>query len=79
MNWNWMNVTPIMMQYPSRVFENSGGTIYQGWKYGEKYAVQRTRTLEDGTIVNERTASTVEWDEIETADYVEIDYRQKDY
>ena len=76
MKWNWIDVTETMMRYPSRVLEQEDGTLYMGWKFGDRYAVQRTRKLEDGTLVNERTDSTIEWDEIESANYTEIDYRK---
>lgn len=76
---NWLGITEVMAKFPSRVLEKDDGTIYQGWKFGNKYAVQRTRKLDDGTLVNERTSSPVEWSAIETATYVEADYLAKGY
>ena len=76
---NWLGITEVMNKFPSRVLEKANGTIYQGWKFGNKYAVQRTRKLDDGTLVTERTASPVAWSEIEIATYMEIDYQAKGY
>lgn len=76
---NWLGITEVMTKFPSRVLEKDDGTIYQGWKFGNKYAVQRTRKLDDGTLVTERTSSPVEWSAIETATYVEADYLAKGY
>ena len=76
---NWLCITEVMNKFPSRVLEKADGTIYQGWKFGNKYAVQRTRKLDDGTLVTERTASPVAWSEIEIATYMEIDYQAKGY
>ncbi len=76
---NWLGITEVMAKFPSRVLEKDDGTIYQGWKFGNKYAVQRTRKLDDGTLVTERTSSPVEWSAIETATYVEADYLAKGY
>ena len=76
---NWLGITEVMNKFPSRVLEKADGTIYQGWKSGNKYAVQRTRKLDDGTLVTERTASPVAWSEIEIATYMEIDYQAKGY
>ena len=76
---NWLGITEVMAKFPSRVLEKDDGTIYQGWKFGNKYAVQRTRKLDDGTLVNERTSSPVEWSAVETATYVEVDYQMKGY
>ncbi len=74
---NWLGITEIMAKYPSRILEKDDGTIYQGWKFGTLYAVQRNRKLEDGTVVTERTESPVDWSAVETATYVEIDYLAK--
>lgn len=76
---NWLGITEVMAKFPSRVLEEADGTIYQGWKLGDRYAVQRNRILEDGTIVTERTSSPVEWSAIATATYVEADYLAKGY
>ena len=78
---NWLGITEVMAKFPSRVLEKDDGTIYQGWKFGGRYAVQRTRKLEDGTLVTERTVYPVAWSAIETDDttYVEIDYQAKGY
>lgn len=76
---NWLGITEVMAKFPSRVLEKADGTIYQGWKFGDRYAVQRTRKLEDGTLVTERTSSPVGWSAIETATYVEADYLAKGY
>ena len=76
---NWLGITEVMAKFPSRVLEKEDGTIYQGWKFGDRYAVQRNRKLEDGTLVMERTSSPVDWSAIETATYVEADYLAKGY
>ena len=76
---NWLGITEVMAKFPSRVLEKDDGTIYQGWKFGNKYAVQRTRKLDDGTLVNERSSYPVEWSALETATYVEADYLAKGY
>lgn len=76
---NWLGITEVMAKFPSRVLEKDDGTIYQGWKFGDRYAVQRTRKLDDGTLVNERASYPVEWSAIETTTYVEADYLAKGY
>ena len=76
---NWLGITEVMAKFPSRVLEKDDGTIYQGWKFGDRYAVQKIAPDTDGTMITYRTVSPVAWSAIETATYVEIDYQAKGY
>ncbi len=76
---NWKTAARFAPEYPSRAKDAEDGTLYLGWKFGDKYDVLRVRTLEDGTLVNERISEPAAWDGIESAAYAELDRREKEY